>query len=64
MNKELDELLKRFRRLPVTPEMVEEFRRLSVWASASMENPNITREDVDRAAERLKKRKIKEKKDE
>ena len=54
IDKKLDELLDRLRLLPVTPEMVEESRRSSVYGSASMENPNITRDDVDKAAERLK----------
>lgn len=49
----LAHLLAEVRRLPVTPERREAFRRDFVYGSARLEDPGVTREKVADAAERL-----------
>lgn len=51
----LEELLAWARKHPMTPEEREEQRRDFAYGNVKLHNENITREMIDRAAERLKK---------
>lgn len=53
-NTTLEELLAWAKEHPMTPEEAEEQRRDFAHWNAKLSNPNVTREMVDRAAERLK----------
>ena len=50
----LDQLLEAAREHVITPEELEAQRRSFAFGNANIDNPNVTREMVDRAAERLK----------
>jgi len=54
MTKELQELLEAAKKIEMTAEQKEEQRRSFVFGNTNIENPRITREAVDRAAEALK----------
>jgi len=54
MTKELKDLLRQARSVPMTPEDREVQRRSFVYGNTAFENDRITRELVDRVAERLK----------
>ncbi len=49
----LEELLERARAYKMTPAEWEDQRRSFAYGNTHIENPNITREMVDRAAERM-----------
>jgi hypothetical protein len=53
---ELNELIERARSVTMTPAEREEQRRSFVFGNTSFENERITRETVDRAAEKLSAR--------
>ena len=48
------ELIERARRVQMTPEQLEAQRRSFAFGNVALENPNVTREMVDRAADRIK----------
>lgn len=50
----LDESLEKARTVEMTPEQQEAQRRSFAFGNTSIENPNVTREMVDEAAERIK----------
>ena len=51
----LDRLLERARKYKMTPEEKERQRISFAYGNTHMENPNVTREMVEKAAERLNK---------
>jgi len=55
MSGELARLLEMAKRAEMTPEQVEEQRRSFAYGNTKIENQDITRETVDRAAESIKK---------
>ncbi len=55
MSGELARLLEMAKRAEMTPEQVEELRRSFAYGNTRIENENITRETVDRAADSMKK---------
>ncbi len=55
MSGELARLLEMAKRAEMTPEQVEEQRRSFAYGNTRIENENITRETVDRAADSMKK---------
>jgi hypothetical protein len=54
MTKELQELLEAAKKIEMTAEQKEEQRRSFVFGNTNIENPRITRETVNKAAEALK----------
>lgn len=52
MSPENDELIERAKKLPLTPEDSERQRRSFAYGNAKTENDRVTREMVDRAAEK------------
>lgn len=52
-NKELYQLIDKARRIRMTPADREEQRRSFAYGNASIENPSVTREVVDKAADQL-----------
>ena len=55
MSDNLKELLEKAKSVKVSPEQKEEQRRSFAYGNTNIENPRITRETVDQAAEQLKK---------
>ena len=55
MTDNLNELLEKTKHVEMSPEQQEEQRRSFAYGNTNIENPRITRETVDRAAEHLKK---------
>jgi hypothetical protein len=55
MTDNLNELLEKAKSVKVSPEQKEEQRRSFAYGNTNIENPRITRETVDQAAEQLKK---------
>jgi len=55
MTDKLKELLEKAKGVKVSPEQKEEQRRSFAYGNTNIENPRITRETVDQAAEQLKK---------
>ena len=55
MTDNLKELLEKTKGVEVSPEQKEEQRRSFAYGNTNIENPRITRETVDQAAEKLKK---------
>ena len=55
MTDNLKELLEKTKGVEVSPEQKEEQRRSFAYGNTNIENPRITRETVDQAAEELKK---------
>lgn len=55
MTDNLKELLEKAKSVEVSPEQKEEQRRSFAYGNTNIENPRITRETVDQAAEELKK---------
>jgi hypothetical protein len=55
MTDNLKELLEKAKSVKVSPEQKEEQRRSFAYGNTNIENPRITRETVDQAAEQLKK---------
>lgn len=55
MTDNLKELLDRAKNVEASPEQKEEQRRSFAFGNTNIENPRITRETVDKAAEELKK---------
>ena len=55
MGAKLEELLARAQKHTMTPEELEAQRRSFAFGNANIDNPNVTREMVDEAAERLKR---------
>jgi hypothetical protein len=53
MTKELADLLEKARNWIPTPEQIEAQRRSFAYGNLAIDDPTVTREDVDRAAERL-----------
>jgi hypothetical protein len=53
MSKELQELIAKAQRISVTPENQEAQRRSFAYGNTHFENPLITREMVDQAAEAM-----------
>ena len=56
MSDNLKELLEKAKSVKVSPEQKEEQRRSFAYGNTNIENPRITRETVDQAAEQLKNR--------
>jgi len=56
MSDNLKELLEKAKSVKVSPEQKEEQRRSFAYGNTNIENPRITRETVDQAAEQLKSR--------
>ena len=56
MSKETDRLLELAKRQRMTPEEREKQRRSFAYGNAKIENERVTREMIDRAAERLEAR--------
>lgn len=54
--REAHELLKAVRGVTLTPEQIETQRRSFAYGNARLEDSAVTREAVDEAAERLKRR--------
>lgn len=54
----LDELLAAALAVPMTPEQAEAQRHSFVYGNVKLSNPDITREMVDEAAERLAREKV------
>lgn len=54
MTENLRELLEAAKRIEMTAEDKEEQRRSFVYGNANIENPRVTRDMVDKAAEALK----------
>jgi hypothetical protein len=50
---DLDELLERARHVRLTPADREKQRRSFAYGNANIENPDVTRQVVDKAAEKL-----------
>ncbi|HEX2715770.1 MAG TPA: hypothetical protein VHM88_26605 [Candidatus Acidoferrales bacterium] len=57
MTTKLKELLATAKKVPFSPEQQEEQRRSFAYGNTNIENPLITRETVDREAEKLKNNK-------
>jgi hypothetical protein len=55
MTDNLKELLEKTKGVDVSPEQKEEQRRSFAYGNTNIENPRITRETIDKAAEKLKK---------
>jgi hypothetical protein len=55
MSNDLKQLLDKAKTAKVSPEQKEEQRRSFAYGNTNIENPRITREMVDEAAEKLKK---------
>lgn len=55
MTEKLNELLEKAKNVKLSPEQKEEQRRSFAYGNTNIENSRITRETVDREAERLKK---------
>ena len=55
MSENLKELLEKAKAIKMSPEQKEEQRRSFAYGNTNIENPRITRETVDQAAEQLKK---------
>jgi hypothetical protein len=55
MTEKLYELLEKAKNVKPSPEQKEEQRRSFAYGNTNIENPRITRETVDQAAEELKK---------
>lgn len=55
MTVKLNELLEKAKGVKLSPEQKEEQRRSFAYGNTNIENSRITRETVDREAERLKK---------
>jgi hypothetical protein len=55
MTEKLNELLEKAKTVKLSPEQKEEQRRSFAYGNTNIENPRITRETVDQAAEELKK---------
>jgi hypothetical protein len=55
MSDNLKELLEKAKAIEMSPEQKEEQRRSFAYGNTNIENPRITRETVDQAAEQLKK---------
>lgn len=53
MNEELERLIEVARRITPTPEEREAQRRSFAYGNAAYENPRITREMIDREADKL-----------
>jgi hypothetical protein len=53
MNAELERLIEVAKRITPTPEHREEQRRSFAYGNTAFENPRITREMIDRQAEKL-----------
>ena len=49
----LDELLEAARHIEMTDEEREEQRRSFAWGNLNIENPRVTRELIDRVADRM-----------
>ena len=56
MNERLRLLIEGARGIRPTPEEKEEQRRSFAFGNTALANPNITREVIDRAADKLKRR--------
>jgi hypothetical protein len=54
MTKELQELLDAAKSVVMSPEQKEEQRRSFAFGNANIENPRVTRETVNKAAEAMK----------
>ena len=54
MTRELQELLEAAKKIEMSPEQKEEQRRSFAYGNANIENPRVTRETVDKAADALK----------
>ncbi|MGB8521667.1 MAG: hypothetical protein WCD43_01760 [Candidatus Acidiferrales bacterium] len=54
MTKELQELLDAAKKIVMSPEEKEEQRRSFAFGNANIENPRVTRETVNKAAEALR----------
>ncbi len=50
-DEQFEDLIKRCREIVMTSEEQEEQRRSFAYGNLKLHNPNITREDIDRAAE-------------
>ena len=55
MTDNLNELLEKTNHVEMSPEQQEEQRRSFAYGNTNIENPRITREIVDQAAEHLRK---------
>jgi hypothetical protein len=55
MTEKLKELLEKAKNIKLSPEQKEEQRRSFAYGNTNIENPRVTRETVDQAAEELKK---------
>jgi hypothetical protein len=55
MTEKLKELLEKAKNVKLSPEQKEEQRRSFAYGNTNIENPRVTRETVDQAAEELKK---------
>jgi hypothetical protein len=55
MTEKLNELLEKAKNVKLSPEQKEEQRRSFAYGNTNIENSRITRETVDREAEKLKK---------
>lgn len=53
MGSELDDLIERSRNVKMTPDEQEEQRRSFAYANGQIENPRISRESIDREADRM-----------
>ena len=56
MSPELQNLLDMARRVQMTPEQAEEQRRSFAYGNTKIENDSITRDTVNRAAEKLEQK--------
>jgi hypothetical protein len=54
MSEELNKLIEMARRVEMTPEQAEEQRRSFAYGNTKIENDSITRDTINRAAEKLK----------
>lgn len=55
-NTNINYLLEKARNYTMSSEQAEEQRRSFAYGNTALENPKITREDIDRAAEKLAER--------
>ena len=53
MRPELEGLIEKCREIIMTPEEKEEQIRSLAYGNLKLHNPNLTKEDIDRAAEKL-----------
>jgi len=58
MDRELEKLLERARKIVMTPEQEEEQRRSFAFGNLHFEDPTVTREMIDAAAETLEAEKV------